>query len=309
MAGILNDKQRIMDVLLTLNGRRQISDGTFKIEFASFSDHGVFYRAGDGGVADDAGSRIMFEAYSSPSDTVIPEINSEGAISMDIFSGNNLANGKIVTTDTDSSGNPKPRFVSGSIDVYSSSADIIQNSIKSFDNLQIIGTQNNWSDQDFFSVSKNSITFQKPEDTPDKEKYLDAMSPVFTYDSLASLPAFRYLPPIYKDSQSELKLPMAAYRKMNVYPKLDFSMLINSLEAESIGKDVIEFKSDDPYLNIVSQVFEINGESVGKLAIVDYGTYVNEEGAEIGSVYHLGKIFRDSSNIPKFVKVLSIVFE
>ena len=292
MAGILNDKQRIMDVLLTLNGRRQISDGTFKIEFASFSDHGVFYRAGDGGVADDAGSRIMFEAYSSPSDTVIPEINSEGAISMDIFSGNNLANGKIVTTD-----------------VYSSSADIIQNSIKSFDNLQIIGTQNNWSDQDFFSVSKNSITFQKPEDTPDKEKYLDAMSPVFTDDSLASLPAFRYLPPIYKDSQSELKLPMAAYRKMNVYPKLDFSMLINSLEAESIGKDVIEFKSDDPYLNIVSQVFEINGESVGKLAIVDYGTYVNEEGAEIGSVYHLGKIFRDSSNIPKFVKVLSIVFE
>ncbi|HBQ60634.1 MAG TPA: hypothetical protein DD671_13690, partial [Balneolaceae bacterium] len=107
MAGILNDKQRIMDVLLTTNGRRQIADGTFEIEFASFSDHGVFYRAGDGNVADDAGSRIMFESYSSPSDTVIPEINSDGAISMDIFSGNNLVDGKIHTTDT-SSGKPVP---------------------------------------------------------------------------------------------------------------------------------------------------------------------------------------------------------
>lgn len=309
MAGILNDKQRIMDVLLTLNGRRQIADGTFKIEFASFSDHGVFYRAGDGGVADDAGSRIMFEAYSSPSDTVIPEINSEGAISMDIFSGNNLVNGKIVTTDTDDSGNPKPRFVSGSVDVYSSSANVIQNSINSFDNLQIIGTQNNWSDQDFFSVSKNSITFARPQDSLATEKFLDALSPVFTDDSLASLPAFKYLPPVYDDPTSESKLPMAAYRKMNVHPRLDFSALISGLEAESQGKDVIEFKSDDPYLNIVSQVFEINDSVVGKLAIVDYGTYVDEDGSEIGSVYHLGKIYRDSNNIPKFVKVLSIVFE
>lgn len=309
MAGILNDKQRIMDVLLTMNGRRQISDGTFKIEFASFSDHGVFYRAGEGEVADDAGSRIMFEAYSSPSDVVIPEINSEGAISMNVFSGNSLTNGKIVTTDTDAYGNPKRRFVSGSIDVYSSSADIIQNSINSFDNLQIIGTKNNWSDQDFFSTSKNSITFSRPVDSPDNEKFLDAISPVFTDDSLASMPAFKYLPPVYDDPQSTLQLPMAAYRRMNVHPKLDFKSLISSLNTESFEKDTVHFKSDDPYLNIVSQVFEINGESVGKLAIIDYGTYVNEDGSEIGSVYHLGKIYRDSSNVPKFVKVLSIVFE
>ena len=310
MAGILNDKQRIMDVLLTLNGRRQISDGTFKIEFASFSDHGVFYRGEEGGVADDAGSRIMFESYSSPSDTVIPEINSEGAISMDISSGNNLVNGKIVTTDTDSEGRPNPRFVSGSVDVYSSSAGILQNAINSFDNLQIIGTKNNWSDQDYFFTSKSEINFSRPVDSPINEKYLDAMEPFFTDDSMASLPAFKYLAPVYGDPNSELDLPMAAYRRMNNYPRLNFKSLISSLEqSPSVQKDVIELSSDDPYINIVSQVFEINDESVGKLAIIDYGTYLAEDGTEIGSVYHLGKVYRDSNNIPKFVKILTFVFE
>ncbi len=307
MAGILNDKQRIMDVLLTLNGRRQIADGTFEIEFASFSDHGVFYRAGDGNVADDAGARIMFESYSSPSDTVIPEINSAGAISMDIFSGNNLVDGKIQTTDTNSLGKPVPRFVSGSVDVFSSSADVIQNAINSFDNLQIIGTKNNWADSDFFRLDKNSITFNRPQDTSTNQKFVDAMKPVFTDDAFATLPAFKYLAPVYDDPTSARQLPLAAYRKMNNYPRNNFAQL--KAEYASLQNETVDISSDDPYLNIVSQVFEINNDSVGKLAIVDYGTYVDETGTEIGCVYHLGKVFRDSSNIPKFVKVLTIIFE
>mgnify|MGYP006222140875 CR=1 FL=1 len=314
MAGILNDKQRIMDLLLTVNGRRQIADGTFKIEFASFSDHGVFYREDTGGVADDAGKRLMFESYSSPSDTVIPEINSAGDISMDIFSGNDfksqLVNGKLLTretTDVDSEGRPKPRFVSGSINVYSSSDGVLQNAINSFDNLQIIGTKNNWADQDYFEIDKPEINFNRAPDSPMTEKFLDAMDPFFTNDSFASLPAFRYLAPVYDDPNSTAKIPLAAYRRMNNYPKLSFAKL-----KEELGKNQVEkvnLKSDDPYLNIVSQVFEINDDTVGKLAIIDYGTYLNEEGAEIGCVYHLGKVFRDSNNIPKFVKVLTIIFE
>ena len=54
MAGMLNQKQRIMDVIITNNGRRQIADGTFEIKYASFSDHGVFYRDDGQGIADDA---------------------------------------------------------------------------------------------------------------------------------------------------------------------------------------------------------------------------------------------------------------
>ncbi len=306
MAGILNDKQRIMDVLLTTNGRRQIADGTFEIEFASFSDHGVFYRAGDGNVADDAGSRIMFESYSSPSDTVIPEINSDGAISMDIFSGNNLVDGKIHTTDT-SSGKPVPRFISGSANVFSASADVLQNAINSFDNLQIIGTKNNWSNQDFFKTDKSQIEFDRPATTNTSSKFVDAMSPVFTNDSFASLPAFKYLAPVYDDPFSTNELPLAAYRRMNNYPRLTFEQVKSQYEYAQ--KETIELSSDDPYLNIVSQVFEMNVDSIGKLAIVDYGTYVDETGDELGCVYHLGKVFRDSNNIPKFVKVLTIIFE
>ena len=158
MAGILNDKERIMDVLITENGRRQIADGTFQIEFASFSDHGVFYRADEAGVADDAGSRLMFEAYSSATDVVIPEINALGKISMDISSGKRIVNGKIVSTGSDMR---EASFQSGSQNMFSGSQEIIKDAIDSFDRLQIIGTRNNWAINEYFTLDKESTIFTK----------------------------------------------------------------------------------------------------------------------------------------------------
>ena len=75
MAGILDSKERVIDFIITPNGRSQISSGRLKIEFASLSDTQTFYRSASlDRVADDASDRVYFETNSSPSDTISPEL-------------------------------------------------------------------------------------------------------------------------------------------------------------------------------------------------------------------------------------------
>ena len=81
------------------------------------------------------------------------------------------------------------------------------------------------------------------------------------------------------------------------------------IEDNALEKKTVTITSDDENLNIVAQMFEINDLTVEKLAIVDYGSYKNDDGSDAGCIYHLGKIFRDGRNVPKFVKIFTLIFE
>ncbi len=305
MAGILDDKQRIMDVIITENGRRQIADGTFEMKYASFSDHGVFYRDAGNGTPDDAGSRLMFESYSSNSDVVIPEINQLGKISLDITSGKRIVDGKIVSTGSDMR---EATFASGSQNIFSGSEDIVRDAIDSFDNLQIIGTKNNWALSEYFEIDVPQVTFNKPTTVYGSQyKHVDTIGPIFTDPALVNLPAFKYLPP--KVSYGGSSVPLAPYRRLTELPTTDFQSVKQQAADGSVATATVTLSSDNPNLNILAQMFEINESDIGKLAIVDYGTYKNPDGSDAGSVFHLGKIFRDSNNVPKFVKIFTLVFE
>ena len=56
MAGILDSKRRVMDILITDEGKRQASMGELKINYATFTDMHAFYREAKSAdsVADDA---------------------------------------------------------------------------------------------------------------------------------------------------------------------------------------------------------------------------------------------------------------
>ena len=43
MSGILNNKSRVIDAILTYEGRRQMADGNFVVKYATFSDSSVYY--------------------------------------------------------------------------------------------------------------------------------------------------------------------------------------------------------------------------------------------------------------------------
>ena len=62
MAGILDSKSRVVDFILTDEGRKQVRDGDLKIEYASFTDRDTFYEEDQDGVATDPTSRLYFES-------------------------------------------------------------------------------------------------------------------------------------------------------------------------------------------------------------------------------------------------------
>ena len=62
MSGILDSKSRVMDVVITEEGRRQMHNGNLKIEFASFTDCHTFYEADAVSGSADASKRIFLEA-------------------------------------------------------------------------------------------------------------------------------------------------------------------------------------------------------------------------------------------------------
>ena len=45
MAGILNNKERVLDFTITKEGRKQISSGRMRVEYASLTDRHTFYQA------------------------------------------------------------------------------------------------------------------------------------------------------------------------------------------------------------------------------------------------------------------------
>jgi hypothetical protein len=44
MSGILNTKQRIMDTILTQEGKRQLASGELRLNFITFTDNATFYK-------------------------------------------------------------------------------------------------------------------------------------------------------------------------------------------------------------------------------------------------------------------------
>jgi len=80
MSGILDNKSRMVDAILTSEGRRQMAEGTFVVSYATFTDAEVVYQydAENGHV--DPTNKIYLEACNLPQDQVTFEANDEGKL-------------------------------------------------------------------------------------------------------------------------------------------------------------------------------------------------------------------------------------
>ena len=61
MAGILDSKSRILDTILTLEGKKQLSNGGIGIKYVTFTDNATYYAADLENGASSATNRIYFE--------------------------------------------------------------------------------------------------------------------------------------------------------------------------------------------------------------------------------------------------------
>ena len=100
MAGFLDPKQRVMDVILTEIGRSQMTKGDFDVKYVSFSDDGVEYVDAGDGILEPITERLFFEAFSTASDEIIPEVDSLGKFIIDqaVPGGLTVKNGVLYET-------------------------------------------------------------------------------------------------------------------------------------------------------------------------------------------------------------------
>ena len=146
MAGILDKKTRVIDAVLTEIGRRQISSGKLKIEYASLTDASAYYEIGtDGPGPSDASSRIYFECPGKKrQDYITFETDDSGALmgypeSQAIsITGDDLFKQDATGADINSL-----KYVSGSADFASLASGIITSSIDNFKQLYMLGTTEN----------------------------------------------------------------------------------------------------------------------------------------------------------------------
>lgn len=80
MSGILDSKSRVIDAMLTVEGRRQMAEGTFKIDYVTFTDSSVSYQPNTETGHEDPTTRLYLEACNLPQDQIIFEANDEGKL-------------------------------------------------------------------------------------------------------------------------------------------------------------------------------------------------------------------------------------
>lgn len=80
MAGILDKKTRVLDYILTEEGKRQLANGDIRFVYASFTDSGALYLDNGYGISDDEYKLINFEPVSSNLDKIVPEFDITGHI-------------------------------------------------------------------------------------------------------------------------------------------------------------------------------------------------------------------------------------
>ena len=246
--GILNKKERVLDSIVTLAGRRRMGYGErFKPAFISFSDNHSFYIHEDQkGVAGDATQRIYFEPASRQEDTLIFETRDAGKTI-----GYRPSETEIITEDggilsypIDRSGDATP--VTGS-EFASLAVGLLTSSFENLENLNMIGSvpgqvrNRNYT----FKLSDEELIFYVNNITPfgtspsNKVSNIDATQPLFYDDRLGHLPNFKFLPPITKGGK-----PYGSYTDKSVKQIEDFAELesrIGNLPIDKLSKEDLTF--------------------------------------------------------------------
>lgn len=346
MAGILSPKERVMDTLITEEGRRQIAFGKLKAEYYSFSDRGAFYKVTDqfdsGSFSQNNTVHFALESCNLPQDQIVFESDDSGKLQVREFltigsSSLRVFNGQILSA----SNLTNVQFVSGGTELFFELAtNILSGSLQNFKKQFILGSPDlvnpNFDD---FIISNNDINFIVTDERPiasptnggTQQANINNIESLFSDKKLSHLPNFQYLPP-----KNKRKIGQQVGTPLGIYPRIgqaayttyeDIKKEISELE--KIGfVETIEFKESSRENRLLCQFFEIGSDAVAKLDIIDFGIFtvtaediLNKvsdfdiqkaelEGRQISTkhVYFAGKMFVDDNQSHTFVNMFTLIF-
>jgi len=318
--GILYNKERIIDFIITQEGKRQAGSGELRVKFASFTDHHTYYEKSGSldlpNLAEDASNRIFFEASSRYQDVIVPEL--EAGMSLRPFRTSDFQ----VTGNTIASGTFQKGFIdrinvmSGS-EIFDNFSQILDGIENNFTDQKIISSIDEYSYSNNFVIGPNNMTFKEGgtkylKSSGNNAKInLEDVSSIFHDRRFNQFPNFKFLPP--------QNLPFPGYTTGSIlanYPKLDeesmgdtYGDILNNLQG--CQSSVINFSETSRNNNFLCQIFESSNSGVDKLSIIEFGTF---EGDDLNStdskrVIFVGKIRRDSSGAETFLCLFTLVIE
>ena len=310
MAGILDAKQRVMDTIITVEGRRQMAEGNLRIQYATFTDRHTFYQAsGSNSVAEDPADRIYLEATNMLQDQIIFETD-DNARMLSYRGGAVMTHGNGILS---ASAGLYFQPVTGSA-VLGATDVLLSDASDSFANQYIISTREMFSETQGFELSTSALNFKitdgKPFRNDDITKAsIDVIESLYADSRLSHLPNFRYLPPINKSSVGvELGAPLGDYEKLNQLEKLTLQDLMSGLMGKE--KHTISFTETSRENNLVAQMLESSPNGLEKLSVIDFGEFPDEEPLSPGKrVFFAGKIFTDGNGAHTFVNIFTIIFD
>jgi len=316
VAGILDSKQRIMDILITDEGKRQASQGELRIHYATFTDRHAFYREAPGtdSVVDDGSVRLYFEAASRQQDQIVIESTEIGIIKPFKTSDFDLAGTNIASGSLSQAAGISNVFLTGS-QFTGKANEIVSDITKNFTEQQILGQYDPFAETSGFEISpiKGLFTVSDsspiPENSGIKVASLDSVESLFQDRRLSHMPNFKYLPPKNRPRAGEERgRPVGNYVNWSQAEFLSLQELMDSLN----GKDYvdIEFTDTSRDNNILVQPFEFRPDSIQKLAIIDFGEFPDEDPYSPGKrVFFLGKMYHDSYGAATFVNLFTVIMD
>ena len=305
MSGILDNKQRFVDSVITAEGRRQLAAGEFKIEFASFSDADVFYQADPVSGSIDLSQLIQLEAPSDlPTDKIVLESNLFGDVIATAVAGVSSANGQPISV----MGGKVVQFSGASKNIITGSAykaiaaSIISASLSNYKSLSPIATEDPFLSDQKLKISRREITFEITDRNVDNYCSLpvadisrDAES-LFQDRHLSHLPNYKYLPPRNKptpqDPEGKVLFDYPDNSQADIITLQDYEN-----EVRFLPRTDIEFTNTSRENNVVCQVYETSGEKLNQLVAIDFGEFVtNDPQRPTKRVYFIGKLYPKESD-------------
>lgn len=335
MSGILDNKSRVIDTLITTEGRRQLSLGGIDIKYLSFTDNAAFYRADIASGSQDATRRIYLEACQLPQDMVSFQADDSGNLqTFDNTVGTQIAGGQILeysfqalTQSTIGGSVQSVSTLTGS-SFTDASHVLLASAASNFANLQLIATHDRVFEDDGFGIGPDKVTFvisnTRPIPTPAQQTAnVSLLDSIFSDPRFSDRPNFRYLPPINKTTDASLdKTDPRATRsrflgffqpwgRTQVFG-LTYQQTMNELAYyDSLGfRQTISFDPTSASNHLVGQFFEASSNTLRKLDVIDYGVHqTGNPSSPTAHIFFVGKVEVDEKGTDTFLHVFTLVFE
>jgi hypothetical protein len=270
--GILDSKSRVLDTVITGEGRRQLAMGNFNPAFATISDRHTYYEKSEVSGTSDASDRIYFEASpDNMTDYITFETDDSGRLLGYPIHEGHYWEGRVGTVEAFGVGElGEPKYKTIGIEGFASQAiAIVTSSIENFKDLQTIGTRDatetvslktKLSDYSYNFLINNNYPFS--EGASDSIVNLDSMETLFFDDRVSDSINFKFLPPIVKDiailSIYGLLTGFADFATVSLLDKaaleaLGFNFSRRSSEpisTSTIGADLLALRSSQNRFNV-----------------------------------------------------------